>query len=142
MCHSNSHLFESSSCLTTSLQPLIRSIGPQSGTQSSSWRTTTKPSTPPSPAANSIVSSKQTSVSSVSSSKPSTSDSIPGSATSEMDKMRSRNQGTDKVYLCHSKWNDFLFGRRKGLYISFRSGYIFSYYTQEIIILIFFQFEI
>ncbi|VBB29844.1 unnamed protein product, partial [Acanthocheilonema viteae] len=97
VCNNTSHLFDpTSSCSTTSLQPPVRSVGPQSDTtQSLSWRTSTKPSTPPPPTAYSTITSKQTSVSFASStSKPSTSDSVPAL---EMDKIRSRNQGTDKV---------------------------------------------
>ncbi|VDP14850.1 unnamed protein product [Onchocerca flexuosa] len=93
-----SHSLDSTSpCYTTSLQPLVRSIGSQSSAQSSSWRTTTKPSTPP-PIVHSIVNSKQASVSSASStSKPSTSGSISSSAVLEVDKTRPRTQGNDKI---------------------------------------------
>ncbi|EJD74291.1 hypothetical protein LOAG_18374 [Loa loa] len=99
--NSTSYLLDpTSSCLTTSLQSLTRSAVPQSGVQSSSWRTAAKPSTPPPPASHSSVSSKQTSVSSVSSTpKPSTSGSASGGAVLEMDKMRSRTQGTEKVQM-------------------------------------------
>uniref|UniRef100_A0A0R3RGC1 SPOC domain-containing protein n=1 Tax=Elaeophora elaphi TaxID=1147741 RepID=A0A0R3RGC1_9BILA len=98
--NSTSHLFDPTSCFTSSLQPLVRSIGPQSGTQSSCWRPATKPSTPPPPAAYSTVNSTQNSVLSASvTSKPSTSGSIPGSVGLEMDKMRSRTQGTDKMQM-------------------------------------------
>uniref|UniRef100_A0A7I4K5N0 Msx2-interacting protein n=1 Tax=Brugia malayi TaxID=6279 RepID=A0A7I4K5N0_BRUMA len=97
ICNSTSQFDPASSCMST-VQPLARSAGPQSSTQSSSWRTTTKPSTPPPPASHSAVSSKQTSVSSApSTTKPPTSSSLLGNTTLEMDKVRSRTQGSDKV---------------------------------------------